>query len=243
MYRDSIASVTRGSPSMRDRRLELMPIASAIRFTWTRAATRRSFKSRPVRPVSVVMSDYRHVRDVLSRGERQIPYRYVPKRAKVAVVKTPAERGRTGAWAYDARADADLSVEEVAERLARAGQPVRPSTIRGIESGSKQPSRRLLKAMAQVYGKPVPGEPVASPGSDGTVQPGLAALIEEMRKQNRLLSKLVAQNTRLMEAADQVSPLESGAEEGVRRARTHRAGSGPGTHPQSPEPLAPGNGG
>ena len=90
-------------------------------------------------------------------------------------MKTPAERGRTGAWAYEARQDADLSVEQVQERLARAGHVVTTATLRGVESGSKQPSRRLLRALAAVYKKPVPGDTDEPPAD----QSDLAAAIRE----------------------------------------------------------------
>lgn len=108
-------------------------------------------------------------------------------------MKSPAERGRIGAWAYEARADADLSVDEVVERLSRKGQPVAAATIRGIEGGSKQPSRRLLRALAGVYGRPVPGDNEAGAGGDTLAVPAayleridalvgtVTALVEELR--------------------------------------------------------------
>jgi transcriptional regulator with XRE-family HTH domain len=99
-------------------------------------------------------------------------------------VKTPAERGPIGAWAYEARADADLSVEQVAERLTRAGQPVTASTLRGIEGGSKKPSGRLLRAMAKVYDKPVPGEEV-NPAAD------LCALVARLDTQSAVILELI----------------------------------------------------
>lgn len=95
-----------------------------------------------------------------------------------------------GAWAYEARADADLSVEEVVERLTRAGQPVTAATIRGIEGGSKKPSRRLLRALAAVYGRPVPGEStVGADKVDTTSVP--AALIRALEDQTAAINRLV----------------------------------------------------
>lgn len=112
-------------------------------------------------------------------------------------MKTAAERGPVGAWAYDARQDADLSVEEVAERLTRIGQPVTAATLRGVESGSKKPSRRLLRAMGQVYGRPAPNEEAAAP--EGTTVERLLeaqaeltrALITEQRATQALLREVL----------------------------------------------------
>ena len=79
------------------------------------------------------------------------------ERCQSSGVKTPEQRGPIGAWAYEARIATGLSPEQVAERLAIAGIEVRPSTIRGIEAGSKNPGRALLKALAGVYGsRPAP---------------------------------------------------------------------------------------
>ena len=103
-------------------------------------------------------------------------------------MKSPAERGRIGAWAYEARQDADLSVEEVQERLLRAGHQVTTATLRGVESGSKQPSRRLLRALATVYGKAVPGEQIPTETPDPLVTAlqaqtlALTALVDELRQ-------------------------------------------------------------
>lgn len=110
-------------------------------------------------------------------------------------MKSAAERGSIGAWAYEARADADLSVEEVAERLARAGQPVRPATIRGIEGGSKQPSMRLLRAMAKVYGTTPPNERAGSVTSGGTDPASYLARVDALVG---LVQQLVDQNAELL---------------------------------------------
>lgn len=73
-------------------------------------------------------------------------------------MKTPAERGPIGAWAYQARDDAGLSVPQVVELLAAKGSAVTESTIRGIEGGSKKPGRRTLRELAAIYGSVPPGE-------------------------------------------------------------------------------------
>src|SRR5674476_1018019 len=78
------------------------------------------------------------------------------ERCQPSGVKTPEQRGPIGAWAYEARIAAGLSPEQVVERLGLAGIEVRPSTIRGIESGNKQPGRQLLRALAGVYGSKPP---------------------------------------------------------------------------------------
>jgi hypothetical protein len=149
-----MSGVRRDSPSMRDSRLELIPITSASSRTFTRAATRSSFMSRPEGRASVVMCERWHVRYVLSTPERQDDAANVPKRANVRAVKTAAERGQIGAWAYEARAEADLSVPEVIRQLKARGQAVTEPTLRGIEGGSKKPGRRLLRELASIYGRP-----------------------------------------------------------------------------------------
>src|SRR3990167_10256999 len=72
-------------------------------------------------------------------------------------MKRPEERGPVGAWAYRTRQEADLTVEQVVERLAVHGYAVKASTLRGIEGGSKKPGARLLRLIAEVYGSEPPG--------------------------------------------------------------------------------------
>ena len=71
-------------------------------------------------------------------------------------MKTPEERGPVGAWAYTARTDADVSVEQVVSRLELRGISVSAATLRGIEGGSKKPGRMLLRALSEVYGQHPP---------------------------------------------------------------------------------------
>jgi hypothetical protein len=94
-------------------------------------------------------------------------------------MKTPAERGPIGAWAVEARDEADLSVPQVVERLAAKGYVVRESTIRGIEGGSKKPGRRLLRLLGDIYERKAPGEPAVTP-PETTLADALAALAREM---------------------------------------------------------------
>jgi transcriptional regulator with XRE-family HTH domain len=80
-------------------------------------------------------------------------------------MKTPAERGPIGAWAYTARTAVELTVEEVADQLRARGHAVHPATLRGIEGGTKKPGRALLAGLSEIYGvhpprpEPVEGSP------------------------------------------------------------------------------------
>jgi transcriptional regulator with XRE-family HTH domain len=67
-------------------------------------------------------------------------------------MKTPAERGPIGAWAYTARTAVELTVEEVADQLRARGHAVHPATLRGIEGGTKKPGRALLAGLSEIYG-------------------------------------------------------------------------------------------
>lgn len=107
-------------------------------------------------------------------------------------VKAPSERGTIGAWAYEARAEADLSVEEVVERLARSGNGVSAATIRGVEGGSKKPSRKLLRAMADVYGRPIPGDPAPVEVADGAYLARIDALVEQLTEDRAVIRSLIA---------------------------------------------------
>src|SRR3989304_4193510 len=77
----------------------------------------------------------------------QFPATNVPKGANMPGVKTPAERGIIGAWAYDARLAAELTVSEAVLKLGEMGHRVHEATIRGIESGTKRPGRALLRKL------------------------------------------------------------------------------------------------
>jgi hypothetical protein len=89
----------------------------------------------------------------------------------VARVKSADERGPIGAWAYEARVEHDLSVEQVIEAL-----PTRyhPATLRKVESGSAKPGRRMLRELALLYGSEPPGASASPPPDD------LAASIREL---------------------------------------------------------------
>lgn len=145
-------------------------------------------------------------------------------------MKSPAERGPVGAWAYEARTDADLSVEEVVARLERTGNGVSAATIRGVEGGSKKPSRRLLRALGKVYGLPVPGD-VESPGGNGDTQAAglsdliasLSALVDELRAARQERADLLERIEALETAARLGDPPAVGVA-GMRPAPQTRAG-------------------
>lgn len=94
-------------------------------------------------------------------------------------MKTPEERGPIGAWAYRARGEAGLSVEQVADRLAAKGEAVHPATIRGIEGGTKRPGARLLRLLGEVLESAPPGVSPAVP----TVTPFEARQLELLERQ------------------------------------------------------------
>jgi transcriptional regulator with XRE-family HTH domain len=109
-------------------------------------------------------------------------------------VKTPEQRGPIGAWAYEARDAAGISPEQVVERLGLAGIEVRPSTIRGIESGNKQPGRQLLRALAGVYGSKPPattGDPEPSADLFSAIT-ALVAALDADREERLALTRAIA---------------------------------------------------
>lgn len=139
-------------------------------------------------------------------------------------MKTSAERGPIGAWAYDARADADLSVEEVVDRLARIGHPVTAATVRGIEGGSKKPGRGLIRALAKVYGKMPPAEADLIPEIGE-----LAVLADAIEHQAVAIEALIR---RFEELADRA--IRDGIEDALREAVE---GQGAGASPDEPPPA------
>ena len=100
-------------------------------------------------------------------------------------MKTPEERGPIGAWAYTARSDQGLSVEEVADRLHERGVAVSPATLRGIEGGSKKPGRALLGALAELYG-------VHPPRVNGQAVDDMTALVGAIERQTAAIERLLS---------------------------------------------------
>lgn len=90
-------------------------------------------------------------------------------------MKTPSERGVIGAWAYQARQEAGLSVEQVAEAIGARGTAVSPATIRGIESGAKKPGAMLLRMLGTALGSTPPGVTASAVGDDLALRAVLAA--------------------------------------------------------------------
>lgn len=110
----------------------------------------------------------------------------VPRCATMPAMKSPQERGPIGAWAFEARATAGMSVPEVLAALAARDHRVRDATIRGIESGAKRPGRRLLALLAEIYSSDPPGEQapaVANLGELADAIRQLADAIQEERSQ------------------------------------------------------------
>ena len=100
-------------------------------------------------------------------------------------MKTPEERGPIGAWAYTARVDAGMSVEEVAEQLRGRGVAVHPASLRGVEGGSKKPGRALLSALAELYG-------VHPPRVNGQAVDDMSALVSALERQTAAIERLLS---------------------------------------------------
>jgi len=107
-------------------------------------------------------------------------------------VKSDAERGPFGAWAFHARDQLDLSVEQVADDLH-----YHPASLRKMESGSAPASRRMRRELPGLYRRralekgisipPAPaGEEPAAPSTD--VAAAIRELVEEVRA-SRLVSE------------------------------------------------------
>ena len=101
----------------------------------------------------------------------------------MAHVKTPEERGPVGAWAYDARIGAELSVEQVIEKL-----PTRyhPATLRKVEGGSAKAGRRMLRELATVYHSEPPGlAPEPQPADGAAIVAAIDRLTTAIETQTR----------------------------------------------------------
>lgn len=124
-------------------------------------------------------------------------------------MKSPAERGPIGAWAFQSRQEKGLSVEQVADALTALGQSTRPSTLRGIESGGKKPSAHLLALLGEVL-ESVPPE-VTAPGAD-------SAIIEAIDRQTAVLDRIA----NLLERLDQPTLRPAGPTDALRVAQARR---------------------
>lgn len=144
------------------------------------------------------------MRNVLSTPVRQIVVADVPKRANLRPVKTPSERGAIGAWAFQARQELGLSVEQVADAMAARGQTVSPATLRGVEGGSKKPGARLLRTLQQVLDS-------APPTAPAPVEGDVALAIREQAASNdRLAEAMQAQAESFTTLAASIDRAASG---------------------------------
>lgn len=130
-------------------------------------------------------------------------------------MKSPSQRGVIGAWAYQARQELGLSVEQVAARVSDAGQQVSPATIRGIEAGTKKPAARLLRLLAQALESTAPGhEPeTQQPGPSLDVARLFDAFAQALEVQARYLTQIEDLRTEMAEAR---RTAEEGREEQAR---------------------------
>lgn len=131
------------------------------------------------------------------------------ERCQPSGVKTPEQRGPIGAWAYEARLAVSLSPEQVVERLGLAGIQVRPSTIRGIESGNKQPGRQLLRALTGVYGSKPPVT-TADPEPPADLLSAITALVAALdadREERLALTRAIAALAQSLATTPEVGEL------------------------------------
>jgi transcriptional regulator with XRE-family HTH domain len=109
-------------------------------------------------------------------------------------VKSDLERGAFGAWAFHSRDQLDVSVEEVAERLG-----YHPASLRKVESGSAEPSRRIVRELPALYRtiaveKGVALSPAPAEEAPNAVSSDLAQILSEIRDELRL-SRLVSERS------------------------------------------------
>lgn len=96
------------------------------------------------------------------------------------------EKLPTAAWATLARGEAGMSVEEVVDALAERGHVVTAATLRGIEGGSKRGGARLVRLLAEVYGKPTPAHAALTPPATD-----MSALVAAITAQTAAIERLV----------------------------------------------------
>lgn len=108
------------------------------------------------------------------------------------------------AWATTARAEAGMSIPEVVDALAARGHRVTEATIRGIEGGSKGAGARLIRLLAEVYGKPIPLTVPTPTDSDP-----VAAAIDRLG--DRLIAAIEAQGEVHARSLDTLAELLGGA--------------------------------
>lgn len=113
-----------------------------------------------------------------------------------AIVKSDIERGPFGAWAFHTRDRLDLKVEEVADRLG-----YHPASLRKMESGSVEPSRRMVRELPTLYSEIATAKGVVipqPPASDETRASESAAVLLAIEKQTAMLEKQWTATTALV---------------------------------------------
>lgn len=145
----------------------------------------------------------------------------VPKRANVTGMKSDVERGPFGAWAYRTRERLDpLSVEQVAAALDYSAP-----TLRKVEGGSAQPSRRIRRDLPAYYARiaqergihieQAPGADEPAPAADlaaliastERVAAATAAFTEAVDYQTQKLDRVWDRLGDLIERLDRQQPL------------------------------------
>jgi hypothetical protein len=102
-------------------------------------------------------------------------------------VKSDAERGPIGAWAYRERRRKGWTVEEAVLQLeAKTGARLKAVSLRGIEAGPKPPSSEVRHALEEIYGSRAPDPQPITTLADLVVAlaaqtAALNALVEELR--------------------------------------------------------------
>lgn len=128
-------------------------------------------------------------------------------------MKSDFERGQFGAWAFHTRDRLDLKVEQVA-----ADQGYHPASLRKMESGNVDPSRRMLRDLPEYYARiaaekgiriePAPVAPrEESPNSD--LASAVRLLADAVTRQNQLLQRLLEGRTG-SPPSQEIDPLLAG---------------------------------
>jgi hypothetical protein len=134
-------------------------------------------------------------------------------------MKTDAERGPIGTWAFRERKKRKWKDEQaVHELMLRTGVELKATTLRGIEAGPKPPSEDVIRALEKLYGTKAP-EPRAAVG--------LADLVAALYAQTDAIKLLV---DRLGVPAE----VGAGMAVGVERAAHQLAALPPPEEPPAP---------
>lgn len=139
-------------------------------------------------------------------------------------MKSDAERGPIGAWAYRERKRRRWSVEQaVTELEALTGTGLRPVSLRGIEAGPKPPGEEVVRGLERLYGSKAP-----EPKAPITMADLVAALHANTDAMREIVSFLRA--TALAGVAEGQARYEA-------ELRDRSAGEEPGESPGPPPPA------